>query len=105
MSGEAAPSDADPLLKFGAHFGAGLIGEMTLQEVSRIREEMDYRIKRIERLIVPYLANEYTTQTQRQVAEAELFRLQSDLRELHLELDNALVMVADLGYPLISSTH
>lgn len=106
MTGEEAPtSDADPLLELGAHFGPGLIGIETSQEMQRIRDAMNYRLERIDRVVIPYLANMYSTQKQRQYAEAELFRLQSELRELHLELDNILIMVADMGYPLVSTNH
>jgi hypothetical protein len=43
----------------------------------------------------------YFSDQQRRIAEAELFRLQTELGELHEQLINTLVMAPDLGRPVL----
>ena len=60
-------------------------------------------LERLERY-TEYVLGMYYTYDQRQYAEAEVFRLQVELAELHEELINTLVMAPDIGRPIYINT-
>ncbi len=100
---EEVADDADPLRELEASFGVGYIGNTIGRTVGRIRADMTYRLERLERY-TEYLLGMYYTYDQRHYAEAEIFRLQVELTNLHQELINTLVMAPDLGRPIYVNT-
>jgi hypothetical protein len=91
--------DADPLRELGASFNAGYLGNTMCRAVDEIRADINHRLVSITKLL-PYLSGMYFSDQQRRIAEAELFRLQTELGELHEQLINTLVMAPDLGRPV-----
>ena len=100
---EEVTDDDDPLRGLEASFGLHYIGQTIGRTVSKIRADMVYRLARLERY-TEYVLGMYYTYDQRQYAEAEVFRLQVELAELHEELINTLVMAPDIGRPIYINT-
>ena len=92
-------ADADSLKELGTYFSAGYIGNTMCNAIDTLRVEIDDRLRSITKLL-PYLSGMYFSDRQRQMAEREIFRLQTEISKLHDEMVNTLVMAPDLGRPV-----
>ncbi len=87
----------------GGHFNAHYVGGVVISEVRRLQTELNGTIDAIQRL-VPYLSDTYYTDSQRGIAERELFRLKGVLTTQTDEINNTLVMAPELNLP-VTVTH
>jgi hypothetical protein len=94
-----AESDADSLMELGKAFCVGYLGHVMVDEVETLRRDINDRLKSITKLL-PYLSGMFYVETQRQFAEMEIFRLQTEIAELIERVHNSLVMAPDLGRPV-----
>jgi hypothetical protein len=92
--------DADPLRELGIDFSAGYLGNVIYARVAEISSGIDDRLRSISQLL-EYFSGTYYTDQQRGIAERALFRIQTELGELHEQLTNTLVMAPDLGRPVL----
>lgn len=95
--------DTDPLQELGASFSPGYIGNTICEVVEALQSDVNDRFRRITKLLT-YMSGLYYSDRQRRMAEAEIFRLQTEIAELHTELVNTLTMAPELGRP-VTITH
>lgn len=92
-------SDESPGLFFSATYVGGVIHE-SLEDIQR---RMNSNAQRMLYLL-PYLAGMYYTDQQRQMAEAQLFRLQLEQDQLIEQQRGAINMAVELYRPVYINT-
>lgn len=106
---EESPNDDRPqggstYEEVGRQLNAGHIADTVQHILSDTHRELNENMRAIQRLI-PYLSGLYYADCQRRYAEKEMFRLQKERVDLEARINNALVMVPDLLYPVTAIAH
>lgn len=98
-SNDNRPLQEDALDSLGGQIDARYIAGTVSDTIGDASQKLNGNMQAIQRLI-PYLSGLYYADSQRRYAEQELFRLQSERAILEAQIQNALVIMPELLYPV-----
>jgi len=98
-SNDNRPLHEDAFGALGGQLDARYIADTVSDTIGAVSRQLSENMQAIQRLI-PYLSGLYYADSQRRYAERELFRLQSERVTLEARIQNALVIVPELLYPV-----
>lgn len=104
QSDEDRPLNGATYEVVGSQLDARHIANVVQDTLGDTNRQLNENMRAIQRLI-PYLSGLYYADCQRRYAEKELFRLQKERADLEASVHNALVMMPDLLYPVVSVAH